>query len=132
MNNLSSPELFIRLLHMLQKYSDAMVLQILLEQHADKTEFKTSARQIAMDFASGQIVRRQAQQALSRLAEKGLIDVQVHPNYRTHIKVDREAVLALLRIPVSDFLPGLRQVNFPFLEALNAERQSQDSQDARV
>ena len=44
------------------------------------------------------------------------MEIRTHANYRTHIKVDRGAVEALLRTPVSDFLPGMREVSFPFLE----------------
>ena len=48
------------------------------------------------------------------------MDIHVHANYRTHVKVDREAVKALLRTLVSPFLPGIRTDGFPFLEHFNA------------
>ena len=113
---MNTAQLFVALSHRLDKYSDALVLFALLEQHADETEFKTSATQLALDLLAGRIVRRQVQNALARLADKGLIETRVHANYRTHLKVDRGAVEALLRTPVSDFLPGMREVSFPFLE----------------
>lgn len=117
---MTNQELFVAVIHRLKKYSDAVVLMALLEQHADVTEFKTSATQIALDLAGGQIVRRQAQQALARLADMGLIEIRTHANYRTHIKVDSSAVEALLRNSISEYLPGLRDVSFPFLDQVNA------------
>ena len=117
---MNQQQLFVNLTHRLKKYSDAVVLYALLEQHADETELKTSATQIALDLAGGRIVRRQAQQAIARLTELELIRVRTHANYRTHIKVDRAAVEALLRTPVSDYLPGLRSTSFPFLEHIHS------------
>ena len=60
------------------------------------------------------------QRSLDRLQEMGFLEVRTHANYRTHIKVDRAAVEALLRKPVSAYLPGLRDVSFPFLDQVNA------------
>ena len=108
--------LFIALLHRLRRYPEAMVLYAALEQHADEHEFKTTLTQMALDILGGQVDRYQVQRALGRLHEKGLVEIRTHANYRTHIKVDRGAVEALLRTPVSDFLPGMREVSFPFLE----------------
>lgn len=121
-------QLFVELIHRLQRYSDALVLFVLLEQHADVDEFKTSATQLALDLCAGRIVRRQAQQALARLCDRGLIEYRAHANYRTHIKVDRDAVAALLRAPVSNYLPGLRQIDFPFLGYVT----DQDTRAAQV
>lgn len=117
---MTSQQLFVELLHRLRKYSDAAVLHAVLQQHGDVTEFKTSAVKLALDTLGGQIVKRQAQQALERLSRLGLLEIRVHANYRTLIKVDRDAVMALLRQPVSPFLPGLRADGFPFLDHVNS------------
>ena len=117
---MTSQQLFIEFLHRLRKYSDAVVLHALLQQHGDEVEFKTSATQMALDILGGVVVRRQIQHALDRLSHFGLLEVHTHTNYRTHVKVDREAVKALLRIPVSPLLPGIRTDGFPFLEHINA------------
>ena len=118
--------LFIALLHRLRRYPEAMVLYAALEQHADEHEFKTTLTQMALDILGGQVDRYQVQRALGRLHEKGLVEIRTHANYRTHIKVDRAAVEALLRTPVSDYLPGLRSTSFPFLEHI----QSAEAADA--
>lgn len=91
--------LFIALLHRLRRYPEAMVLYAALEQHADEREFKTTLTQMALDILGGQVDRYQVQRALGRLHEKGLVEIRTHANYRTHIKVDRGAVEALLRTP---------------------------------
>ncbi|MDO5693869.1 MAG: hypothetical protein Q4G70_15555 [Pseudomonadota bacterium] len=75
---------------------------------------------ISLDLLGGVLEKKQVQRALDRLAERGLIELRTHANYRTHIKVDRAAVEALLRTPVSDYLPGLRSTSFPFLEHIQS------------
>lgn len=113
---MTNERLLIELVHRLCKYSDAMVLYAVLEQHADIEDFKTTTTKISLDFLGAIIEKKQVQRALERLQERGLLEVRTHANYRTHIKVDREAVDALLRQPVSPYLPGLREVSFPYLE----------------
>ena len=114
-------QLFIALLHRLRKYSDTLVLYVALEQHADEMEFKTSTTKLALDLLGGVIDRFLVQRSLKRLSDLGLVEVRTHANYRTHIKVDREAVNALLRTPVSPMLPGIRRNSFPFLDYVNAD-----------
>ena len=109
--------LFIKLLHRFKKYADAMVLHCLLQQHADVEEFKTSAQKIAQDLLAGQLTKLQVQRSLNQLAETGFVTTRIHSNFRTHISVDRDAVLKLLHEQVSSDLPGLRQETFPFLSA---------------
>lgn len=108
--------LFVELLHRLNRYPETLVLCAVIENGADSEEFKTTATKLSLDMLGGVIDKKQVQRALDRLQELGFMEVRVHANYRTHIKVDREAVQALLRTPVSDFLPGMREVSFPFLE----------------
>ena len=112
--------LFIELVHRLNRYPEAIVLAAALEQHADTEEFKTTATQLSLDLLGGVIEKKQVQRSLDRLQEMGFLEVRTHANYRTHIKVDRAAVEALLRKPVSAYLSGLRDVSFPFLDQVNA------------
>lgn len=123
---MTNESLFINLIHRLGKYPEAVVLAVALEQHADEQEFKTTSVRISLDLLGGVLEKKQVQRALDRLAERGLIELRTHANYRTHIKVDRAAVEALLRTPVSDYLPGLRSTSFPFLEHI----QSAEAADA--
>ncbi len=122
---MDSKQLFTELVHRLQRYDDSMVLHAVIQQQADVTELRTSATRIALDFLGNRVQKKQVQRALDRLTDMGLLQVQAHANYRTHITVDREAVQALLRTPVSDYLPGLNSDSFPFLDDLNARRKAE-------
>ena len=114
-------QLFIHLLHRLRKYSDAMVLQAILQDHGDERQVKTSAVKMALDALHGQVNRRQVQRSLESLAELGLIDVKPHANYRTVITLNREALVVFLNgAKLSGMLPGFRNAPFPFLDAINA------------
>ena len=117
---MESQYLFIELMHRLRNYVDASVLYVELHQHADEVDFKTTAAKISLDYLGGRVEKKQVQRSLDRMVDWGLLEVQVHSNYRTHIKVDRDAVMALLRQPVSPFLPGLRADGFPFLDHVNS------------
>lgn len=120
---MTSARLFVELLHRLRDFHEAMVLHAVMQEHADVSEFKTSAAKISLNLLSGQADRKQVQRAIARLEDKGL--VQSRSNYRAFISVDRDAVESLLRIPVSNFLPGLRTEGFPFLDYLNAKAEEQ-------
>lgn len=122
---MTGEQLFISLLHRLQDYQAAMVLHALIQQQADQTEFKISCSQLSLSLLGGRVSLKQVQRALIRLEEQGLVQSRTHTNYRTHITVDREAVQALLRTPVSDYLPGLRNDSFPFLDDLNARMKAE-------
>lgn len=124
---MDSKALFNELLHRLRKYadgkySDAMLLHYLLRQGADGTEFKTTAVKVALDALSGCINRRDVQRSIDRLTELGLISTRVHANTRTHFKVNREAVLALLAKPLPRNLPGIDERHFPFLDEWSASQ----------
>lgn len=118
---MTGEQLFISLLHRLQDYQTGMVLHALIQQQADQTELKTSCSQLSLNLLGARVSLKQVQRALARLEDLGLVQSRSHTNYRTHITVDREAVQALLRVPVSDYLPGLRSDSFPFLDDLNAK-----------
>ena len=122
---MNSEQFFTALIHRLQRYDDAMVLHAVIQQQADVTELRTTATRIALDLLGHRVEKKQVQRALDRLSDLGLLQVRPHPNYRTLITVDREAVQALLRTPVSDYLPGLSSDSFPFLDDLNARRKAE-------
>ncbi|WP_415301696.1 hypothetical protein [Alcaligenes sp. SJTW-7] len=118
---MTNEQLFIHLLHRLQKYSDALVLHVLLQDHGDERRVRTSATKMALDSLRGQINRRQVQRAFERLESMGLINVMPQPNYRTLVIVNSDALLEFLnQDPLSGMLPGLRANTFPFLDAVNA------------
>ncbi|QXR34277.1 hypothetical protein EGK70_010240 [Alcaligenes aquatilis] len=118
---MTNEQLFIHLLHRLQKYSDALVLHVLLQDHGDVRRVRTSATKMALDSLRGRINRRQVQRAFERLESMGLINVMPQPNYRTLVTVNSDALLEFLnQDPLSNMLPGFRANTFPFLDAVNA------------
>lgn len=118
---MTNEQLFIHLLHRLQKYSDALVLHVLLQDHGDERRVRTTATKMALDSLRGQINRRQVQRAFERLESMGLINVMPQPNYRTLVTVNSDALLEFLnQDPLSGMLPGFRTNTFPFLDAVNA------------
>lgn len=122
-------ELLIALMHRLRRYDDTVILYALLQSRADQTEFRTSATRVAANSLGGLVTRLQVHRALKRLERGGYIATRVYRNHRTAISVDGDAVRALLAIPVSDLMPGIRTESFPFLEERNraAEDQTQDA-----
>lgn len=118
---MTNEQLFVHILHRLGKYSDALVLHVLLQDHGDERQVKTSAVKMALDALRGRVQRWQVQRSLERLEALGLIEVKPHPNYRTVITVNREALLEFLnKQSLSNMLPGFRANTFPFLAAVNA------------
>jgi hypothetical protein len=113
---MTASSLFVELVHRLQKHTDASVLSVLLADQADVVEVKTSAGRISMDRLGESISRLEVHRALKRLSDSGLISVRIHANTRTHVTVDRAAVLALLQKPLPPRLPGLVEREFPFLD----------------
>ncbi len=112
---MNNQQLFVAFVYQLGKLSDAVILHALLEQGADETEVCTSAAQMSQYMLSRCVTRQQVQRGLARLSEQGLIEVRAQPNWRTCIRVKRDAVLALLNKPLDSRLPGLREETFPFL-----------------
>ena len=121
---MTSQELFLALLHRLQRYPDAMVLHAMLRQQADVSEFKGSASHISLDLLGSLVHMRQVQRSLTRLGEAGLLQCRTHANYKTHVTVDRAAVKALLRTPISPYVPGVIDDGFSLLDELNAEAEA--------
>ena len=116
---MNSQQLFMELLHRLRGYSDASVLYTLLQQRGDEKECGTSAAEISLKLNAG-VSKRQVQRSFKRLADEGLIVMRTQPNYRTCIKVAREAVDELLREPINPNLPGMSTGSFPYIEHLAA------------
>ena len=114
---MTSERLFAELLHRLGRYTEAMVLYAVIQQRADEFEFKTTASRISADILQGAVDKKNVQRSLAALEARGLVDLRTHPNHRTHITLNQEAVLTLLREPTSCDLPGLREETFPFLSA---------------
>jgi len=127
---MTNQQLFLNLIHSLKRYDDAVVLYVCLQQSADVAEFKTTATSIAFDRLDGQIGKKQVQRSLERLSDVGLIELRVHANYRTHIRVNYEAVHVLVGQLVNSYLPGLRDEVFPFLQAQEADALRDFEQDA--
>lgn len=115
----SANRLLLDLFYRLPNSSDALVLFVLLSKHADEREFQTSANRISHDALQRMISPSQVRNSLKTLQELELVKVRVHANYRTLVSVQRDAVLALLRKPVSETLPGLSDERFPFLDYLD-------------
>lgn len=128
---MTNQQLLLNLQHHLRRYDDAVVLYVCLQQAADVSEFKTTATQIAFDRLEGHLGKKQVQRSLERLAAIGVVEMRVHANYRTHISVDRHAVLTLLHQSISAYLPGLRDEAIPLLDALEEEALGNYVHDAR-
>ncbi|MFP5473852.1 MAG: hypothetical protein ACLGJD_09435 [Gammaproteobacteria bacterium] len=115
-------DLFRDLSHRLCDFAEAAVLLALLSNHADVTEYKTTSVKMSLDRLEGMVPRLGVQRALKRLKARGLINIRIQPNTATLVRVDREAVLALLRKPMPDHIPGNDDYHFPFLDAWAADK----------
>ena len=116
---MTSQQLFISLLYRLGDLAEAIILYRALSNGADKREYRTSAKQLAAELGNA-IDRFRVRRALNRLSAGDLIELRSQPNYRTCIKVNREAVDALLREPINQNLPGMSTGSFPYIEHLAA------------
>jgi protein involved in temperature-dependent protein secretion len=129
---MNGDQLFINLVYRLRSFPEAAVLWALLREQADDQEYITTAFRIT-DKVSQSIEAKTAQRTFQRLETKGLIEVRTHKNTATHVKVNREAVFALLETKLFPmFLPGQgKEHDLPFLAAFNA-RQENDNTNAAV
>ncbi len=118
---MTGQQLFIELVQRFARYEDAAVLWVFLKEHADQAEYKDSAERIAFDQLQETVKRWDVQRATQRLEEQGLISTRVHANFRTHVRVNQEAVLELLRKPMAEKLPSRSTRHFPFLDAWDAD-----------
>ena len=124
---MTKDRLLIDLFYRLPNPSDALVLFVLLSQHADVTELRTSASRVSNNALQRLVSPSQVRNTFKTLQELELITVRIHANYRTLVTVHRDAVFALLREPVSDILPGLNTERFPFLDYLEQREMDADS-----
>ncbi|HRL52678.1 MAG TPA: hypothetical protein PK805_00400 [Acidovorax temperans] len=130
MKQMTTQKFFIELLHQLKNYSDAAVLFTAIQQGAVLREFKVSTTTFALDLLGGCVNKWKVQRSLQRLSDLGVITLRIHENYRTHIKVDADAVRALLRRPLCEVLPGMRDESFEFLSDQDDEALRGYEQDA--
>ena len=116
---MTTDRLLLSLFYRLPNLSDALTLYVLLNQRADVQELRTSAASLSNHSMRRVVSPTQVRRTFKTLQELELITVRIHANYRTLVKVDRDAVCALLDEPVSQNLPGLGDAEFPFLTYLN-------------
>lgn len=114
-------QLFARLVQHFRNYNDAAVLWICLKERADCKEYSVSVVELASIELCDSIPRQSVRRAIQRLQQMGFISVRVQHKSKTLITVNREAVLALLRQPLPDRLPGCSDKKFPFLDAWRIE-----------
>ena len=126
---MTTDRLLLNLFYRLPNLSDALTLYVLLDQRADVQELRTSAASLSSHAMRRVVSPTQVRHAFKTLQELELITVRIHANYRTLVTVHRDAVLALLREPVSDILPGLNTERFPFLDYL--EQHGMDAEGRR-
>lgn len=105
----NTADFFVRLLIVLEgDYASAAALAFLLRRKADLAFVGASTRE--MSARMGELVpRRTLSRAIDRLSDMGLIERQVHPNTTTEIRINCEALRALLAqpLPSSAVLPGI-------------------------
>lgn len=113
----TSTDLLVELAYRLKSLRNAAVLTHLLRVGADETVVKTTPAAMARHELDDQLSYKEVRNAIEDLVRLGLVTTVVHPNTRTHLTVDRAAVLALLAQPLSGRLPGLAHRDFAFLTA---------------
>lgn len=118
--------LFVSLLYRLKSFRNTTVLTFLLEVEADKKEYACSALVLSHRYLGNQLSQRQVEKAIKDLVDCELITIRVHANTKTYFKVNAEQVLSLLRQPLPDHLPGMDDLQYPFLASWAAS-QSQSS-----
>lgn len=114
-------DLFINLVQQFRSYTDAAVLWVLLKERADVGEISITSGSITDVELCRTIPLPTVKRTLQRLQETGFINVRVQKNTKTLVTVNKDAVLALLRQPVSERLPSVSKKQFPFLETWNED-----------
>ena len=111
--------LFVQLSHRLRNYGDTCFLMLLLNWGLDQDKFACSLAQVSRSELGGLMTRHELRHAVERLQNAGLIQVLTYPNTKTEFRVNREAVLELLRqpIPSRPYFPGAANRPIPFLSA---------------
>lgn len=104
-----TPAFFARLLTSLEgDYQAAATIVVLLRRKADIAFVGASYRDLSARLG-GLVPMRTIARAIDRLAELGLIERQMHPNTATELRINSEALRALLAqpLPSSAVLPGI-------------------------
>ncbi|MBL8387067.1 MAG: hypothetical protein JNK17_02410 [Hydrogenophaga sp.] len=120
-------ELFVNLMYRLKSLRNTSVLMFLLEVQADEKEYACSALVLSHRYLGNQISQRQVEKAIRDLVEFDLIAVRVHANTKTYFKVNAEQVRALLSQPLPEHLPGMDDLQYPFLQSWKADRSPPDA-----
>jgi hypothetical protein len=114
--------LFADLMYRLKSFRNTSVLMFLLEVHADEKEYACSALMMSHRYLGNQITPRQVEKAIKDLVEYDLITVRVHANTKTYFKVNVDQVELLLAQPLPNHLPGMDDLQYPFLTRWAAGR----------
>lgn len=123
----TNPALFVSLMYRLKSFRNTALLTFLLEVEADKKDYVTSASILALRYLGNQLSRREVQKAVDDLEELGLISTRVHANTKTYFKVNAEQVRALLSQPLPEHLPGMDDLQYPFLQSWKADGSPPDA-----
>lgn len=119
--------LFANLMYRLKSFRNTSVLMFLLEVHADEKEYACSALVMSHRYLGNQITPRQVEKAIKDLVDFDLIAVRVHANTKTYFKVNAEQVESLLAQPLPNHLPGMDDLQYPFLSRWAAGRKQPDA-----
>jgi len=119
---MTNNEFFIRVLHALQDYDEAMVLGLLIAYRADDSPVRLSNRSLAEVHLGGMLSKLQVQRAVARLVKRGLLRTRVYPKTWTEYTVPPESLAELLAEPLPDVstIPGISDQPIPFLVRLQA------------
>lgn len=108
--------LFVNLMYRLKSFRNTAVLTFLLEVEADKKEYSCSALVLSHRYLGNQLSQRQVEKAIKDLIDCELISTRVHANTKTYFKVNADQVQKLLMQPLPDHLPGMDDLQYPFLD----------------
>lgn len=112
----NNPLLFVSLVYRLKSFRNTAVLMFLLEVEADKKEYSCSALVLSHRYLGNQLSQRQVEKAIKDLVDVELITTRVHANTKTYFKVNAERVQSLLCQPLPEHLPGMDDLQYPFLK----------------
>ena len=123
----TNPALFVSLMYRLKSFRNTALLTFLLEVEADKKDYASTTSVLALRYLGNQLSRREVQKAVDDLEELGLITTRVHANTKTYFKVNAEQVESLLAQPLPNHLPGMDDLQYPFLSRWAAGRKQPDA-----
>lgn len=119
--------LFVNLIYRLKSFRNTTVLTFLLEVEADKKDYVCSASVLSYRYLGNQLSLKEVKKAIADLLELELISTRVHANTKTYFKVNAEQVRALLSQPLPEHLPGMDDLQYPFLQSWKADRSPPDT-----